>query len=168
MTAAGVHRLTRGFEERERAAVVALLREYEASIGVSLCFQNFADELAGLPGDYAAPGGEMVFARTPDGAIVGCVALRAVPGSPQSCEMKRLYVRAAARGSGLGRTLALAAMAEGRRLGYARMCLDTLPSMTAAQALYRALGFRHTGVTTSDPAVLLFERDLGPEPGPQA
>jgi ribosomal protein S18 acetylase RimI-like enzyme len=156
--------LTRGFAEPDRAAVVALLREYETATGVSLCFQNFAAELAGLPGDYAAPGGELILARVPGtGELVGCVAVRGVPGTPHLCEMKRLYVRAAARGTGLGRRLALAAMAEGRRLGYARMCLDTLPSMTAAQALYRALGFRHTGVTTSEPAVLLFERELGPE-----
>jgi ribosomal protein S18 acetylase RimI-like enzyme len=144
---------------------VALLREYEADTGVSLCFQNFAAELAGLPGDYAPPKGEMIFAREPAGeGLVGCVAVRAVHGSPELCEMKRLYVRAAARGSGLGRRLALAAMAEARRMGYTRMCLDTLPSMTAAQALYDALGFRRTGVGASDPPVLLFERTLGSAP----
>jgi ribosomal protein S18 acetylase RimI-like enzyme len=160
--------LERGFQERDRGRVVTLLREYWADLGVSLCFQNFAAELAGLPGNYAPPGGEMILARGPDtGEFLGCVAVRSVPGAPGLCEMKRLYVRAAARGTGLGRTLALAAMAEGRRLGYARMCLDTLPSLTAAQALYRALGFRHTGVTASEPAVLMFERELGPEPGLQ-
>jgi len=144
---------------------VALLREYEADTGTSLCFQNFAAELAGLPGDYAPPKGAMILAREPAGVeLVGCVALRPVPGSPEVCEMKRLYVRPVARGSGLGRTLALAAMAEARRIGYDRMCLDTLPGMTAAQALYRQLGFHQTGVAASDPPVLLFERGLGSEP----
>jgi putative acetyltransferase len=159
------HALTCGFEEHDRERIVALLREYEADTGTSLCFQNFAAELAGLPGDYAPPKGAMILAREPAGVeLVGCVALRPVPGSPEVCEMKRLYVRPVARGSGLGRTLALAAMAEARRIGYDRMCLDTLPGMTAAQALYRQLGFHQTGVAASDPPVLLFERGLGSEP----
>ena len=155
----------RGFEERDRERIVALLREYEAGIGISLCFQNFDAELADLPGDYAPPKGLMLLAWQAGGPeLLGCVAVRPVPGSPELCEMKRLFVRPAGRGSGLGRKLAVAAMTEARRLGYRRMCLDTLPSMTAAQALYRALGFRPTGVTTSEPAVLLFERALGVEP----
>jgi len=150
-----------GYVERNRERIVALLREYEASLGVSLCFQNFDAELAGLPGDYAPPAGAMLLARAaPTDTLLGCVALRAVPGAADACEMKRLYVRDAARGSGLGRKLALEAIAEARRLGYARMCLDTLPSMTAAQALYRSLGFRPCGVSTSEPMVLLFEREL--------
>ncbi len=157
--------LTYGFEERDRERIVALLREYEAGIGISLCFQNFEAELAGLPGDYAGPRGTMILARSPaSGELVGCVALRPVPGQPQLCEMKRLYVRPAGRGEGLGRKLAVAAMEEARRLGYRRMCLDTLPSMTAAQALYRDLGFRQTGVAASEPPVLLFERELGAGP----
>ena len=157
--------LTYGFEEGDRQRIVELLSEYEAAIGVSLCFQNFSAELAGLPGDYAAPKGSMILARDhSSGALVGCVALRPVPGEPASCELKRLYVRQSARGTGLGRTLALAAMAHARHLGYMRICLDTLPSMTAAQALYRDLGFRHTGVSASSPPVLLFERDLAAGP----
>ena len=157
--------LSHGFEENDRKRIVALLREYEADTGTSLCFQNFAAELAGLPGDYAPPEGAMILARELVGEeLVGCVALRPVPGRPELCEMKRLYVRSRARGSGLGRVLALAAMAEARRMGYARMCLDTLPGMSAAQALYRALGFRQTGVAASDPPVLLFERELGDKP----
>lgn len=158
----GGHVLTRGFEERDRERIVALLTEYESAIGVSLCFQNFAGELEGLPGDYAPPGGELILAREPEtGELIGCVAVRSVAGKPGMCEMKRLYVREQARGSGLGRTLALAAFAQARRIGYTTMCLDTLPSMREAQALYRSLGFRHTGIAASDPPVLLFERELG-------
>jgi ribosomal protein S18 acetylase RimI-like enzyme len=153
--------LDRGFHERDRAAVVALLREYEEGIGIPLCFQQFEAELAALPGDYAPPRGFMLLARdAASDRLVGCVALRPVPAAAEVCEMKRLYVRSSARGSGLGRTLALAVMEEARRLGYRRMCLDTLPTMAEAQALYRSLGFRHTGASTSMPTVLLFEREL--------
>ena len=155
--------LERGFSERERAAIVALLREYEKGVGVSLCFQNFEAEVAGLPGDYALPKGQMLLARDASGdGLLGFVALRPVSAAPELCEMKRLYVRPAARGRGLGRELALAAMDEARRLAYRRMCLDTLPSMREAQALYRSLGFRQIGTSSSEPAVLLFERELGP------
>lgn len=149
------------FIEPDRGAIVALLRQYEAGLGVSLCFQGFEAEVAGLPGAYAPPRGLMLLAREPcSGQLVGIVALRPVPDSPDMCEMKRLYVGPSARGLGLGRRLALAIMEEARRLGYARMCLDTLPTMTEAQTLYRALGFRQTGVSASEPAVLLFEREL--------
>jgi putative acetyltransferase len=158
--------IEQGFNERDRAAIVALLREYEAGIGVSLCFQGFEAEVAGLPGDYAPPGGRLLLARDAAGdGLLGCVGLRAVPTAPDLCEMKRLYVRSAARGSGLGRTLALAVIEEARRLGYRRMCLDTLPSMTEAQALYRSLGFRHVGSSNSEPVVLLFEREVDPDDG---
>jgi ribosomal protein S18 acetylase RimI-like enzyme len=151
----------RGFDAAERPAIVALLREYEAGIGVSLCFQDFDAEVANLPGDYAPPKGEMLVVRdTASGALVGCVAVRPVAGAPELCEMKRLYVRAAARGKGLGRHLALAAMAQARHLGYRRMCLDTLPTMLEAQALYLSLGFTQVGVSASEPQVLLFERDV--------
>jgi ribosomal protein S18 acetylase RimI-like enzyme len=150
-----------GFSERDRSAIVALLRQYEAGLGISLCFQGFEAELAGLPGAYALPGGQMLLARTPDDRrLIGLVALRPVPDAPDRCEMKRLYVSTSARGLGLGRALAMAVMEEGRRLGYARMCLDTLPTMTEAQALYRSLGFCHTGLAGSEPTVLLFEREL--------
>ena len=154
--------IERGFEERDRAAIVALLREYEAGLGVSLCFQGFAAELAGLPGDYAPPRGTLLVARdTRDRVgLIGMVALRPVRDCPELCEMKRLYVRSAARGGGLGRRLALTMMEEAAGLGYRRMCLDTLPDMKAAQALYRALGFRPTGTRNTEPKVLLFEREL--------
>jgi ribosomal protein S18 acetylase RimI-like enzyme len=151
----------RGFNAGDRAAVVALLREYWGYLGVPACFQDFDAELADLPGAYAPPGGQMLLARaTLDNALVGCVAVRPVPGVPGMCEMKRLYVRPAARGSGLGRQLALAVMDEARQLGYRHMCLDTLPTLEEAQTLYRSLGFRRTGTAGSDPVVVLYERDL--------
>jgi ribosomal protein S18 acetylase RimI-like enzyme len=153
--------IARGFAEGERAQIVALLREYEAGAGVSLCFQGFEAEVAGLPGAYGPPCGQMLLARdAAGGGLAGLVALRPVPAAPGLCEMKRLYVRPAARGSGLGRTLATAVMDEARRLGYRRMCLDTLPAMGEAQALYRSLGFRQTGTSATAPTVLLFEREL--------
>jgi putative acetyltransferase len=153
--------IERGFSEGDRRAIVAMLREYEAGTGISLCFQDFEAELSGLPGAYAPPRGQMLLARGGHGGSVGIVALRPVPNAADLCEMKRLYVRPSARGTGLGRALALAIMDEARRIGYRRICLDTLPSMTAAQALYRGLGFHQTGSSGTEPAVLLFERELG-------
>jgi len=153
--------LSEGFQEAERGEVVALLREYENQIGVSLSFQDFTAELADLPGAYAPPGGALILARGAHGpALAGCVAVRPVPAAAHQCEMKRLYVRAEARKSGLGRRLALAAIAAGRRLGYQTICLDTLPSMLAAQALYATLGFRRVGIGGGEPPVILFERSL--------
>jgi ribosomal protein S18 acetylase RimI-like enzyme len=115
-----------------------LFLEYQAHIGVDLCFQGFSEEVATLPGSYARPSGRLLLA-TDEKLVVGCVALRPLQGS--DCEMKRLYVRPQARGTGIGRPLATSAIDEARRAGYARVVLDTLASMTEARALYRSLGF---------------------------
>ena len=112
-----------------------LFDEYAASLPFALDFQDFDREVADLPGAYAPPRGALLLAS---GA--GCVGLR--PIDETTCELKRLYVRPSARGLGLGRRLAEAVIAEARRLGYARMRLDTVPGMDSAQSLYERLGFR--------------------------
>jgi len=116
-----------------------LFKEYEASLGISLCFQNFADELANLPGDYAPPSGRLLLAREFD-QLVGCVALHAV--GPTTCEMKRLFLRPEYRSRGLGRVLVEAIIEEGREIGYTHMRLDTISDrMGRAVELYKSIGF---------------------------
>lgn len=119
-----------------------ILREYAASLGIDLCFQNFDAELATLPGEYAPPAGQLLLAYV-DGALAGCGALRALADADyaNACEMKRLYVRPAFRRFGLGRMLAQALLDEARRVGYSAMLLDTLDDMESARELYASLGF---------------------------
>jgi ribosomal protein S18 acetylase RimI-like enzyme len=131
-------RIVDGHRPEHVPVVRRLFEEYAGSLGVDLGFQDFERELAELPGEYVPPAGRLLLALSEDEAA-GCVALR--PFGPDVCEMKRLYVRPAHRGSGLGRRLAEAIVEAGRDAGYARMRLDTLPTMTAARDLYRSLGF---------------------------
>jgi GNAT superfamily N-acetyltransferase len=116
-----------------------LFREYAARQHFIECFQDFGRELAELPGQYGPPAGRLLLARL-EGEPAGCVGLRKI--GEGVCEMKRLYVRPAFRGRGIGRKLVDQIIAEARTLGYARMRLDTLEEMREAQAMYEQLGFR--------------------------
>jgi putative acetyltransferase len=139
-------------EDLERAR--ELFDEYARAVDEPCCFVDFEKELAALPGEYAPPAGRLFLARA-DGAPAGCAALRrrdAVQG-----EMKRLYVRPAFRGQSLGRTLADAVIGAAREEGYARLLLDTLPTMSTAIALYRTIGFREIAPYSSTPGAICFE-----------
>lgn len=146
-------------EGADLESVRALFREYERWVDAPCCFAGFERELADLPGEYAPPAGLLLLALE-DGAPAGCVALRRLDDG--SAEMKRLYVREAFRGRGLGRRLAEAVIAAARDAGRPRLCLDSLPKMRAALAMYAALGFAPRGPYGREPTpgALFFELPL--------
>ena len=132
-------RISEVTSDKEIQQARGLFEEYAAGVGISLCFQNFDQELKNLPGDYAPPDGRLLLAREND-ELAGCIAMRKL--EPGVCEMKRLFVRPAFRGRGLGRILVHSIINEARNLGYTHMRLDTLPGrMETAIALYQSLGF---------------------------
>jgi len=147
-------------ENADLDTVRELFREYAAGTGAPACFETFEDELAALPGAYAPPDGGLLLAE--DRGPVGCVALRRL--DRDTAEMKRLYVRDRARGSGLGRRLVQAVIAAARTTGARRLVLDTLPHMASAQALYRDMGFREIPPYLAEPTpgAICFELKLGP------
>jgi ribosomal protein S18 acetylase RimI-like enzyme len=147
----------------EVLAVRDLFREYAERLGIDLCFQRFEEELAGLPGAYAPPGGRLLVAGSRT-QLAGCVACR--PHASGVCEMKRLYVRPAFRGLGLGRRLIDRLADEAAAAGYREMVLDTLPVMAVAIRLYRSTGFVETEPYTynPDPGAMYFRKPLRPEP----
>lgn len=131
------------------AKVRELFHEYAASLGFSLCFQNFDRELAELPGDYVPPQGRLLLAEI-QGEAAGCVALHQL--ETRIGEMKRLYVRPSFRGRGLGRILVETILAEARKIGYERIRLDTVePVMKDAVAMYRQFGFREISAYRENP-----------------
>lgn len=123
------------------ADAARLFRAYAASLPIDLGYQDFEAELAKLPGKYAPPAGALLIARAPDGAAIGCVAMRPL-GDEGICEMKRLYVTPEARGVGLGSALIAAILGAARDAAYREMRLDTLPTMRAAIGMYKQAGFQ--------------------------
>lgn len=142
------------------AAARELFLEYAQSLGFSLCFQGFDQEMAALPGDYVPPRGRLLLALV-EAAPAGCVALHQL--EPAICEMKRLYVRPKFRGLRIGRSLVDLVLAEARAIGYSKMRLDTVePMMRDAVRMYRSLGFREIAPYRANPipGALYMEREL--------
>ena len=153
-------RLIQALTSDEVEQARSLFREYSAWLQIDLCFQNFEKELANLPGEYVPPDGRLLLAYE-GSQLAGCVALRRL--DERACEMKRLFLREAFRGRGLGRQLIESIIREARNIGYQRLCLDTLPpKMNDAIALYRSYGFREIGSYYDNPVpgAIFMELDL--------
>ena len=140
--------------------VAELFREYQQLIGVDLCFQGFEEELASLPGKYAPPAGA-IFTAIDRGELIGCVAIR--PIDQQQAELKRLYVKPAWHGQGVGKQLFESAMSRAQSSGYDSIVLDTLESMRSARGLYQAYGFREIEgyYHNPDPTAKFYRYDFG-------
>lgn len=153
--------ITEAVTPEQLADAALLFREYEHAIGIDLCFQNFEQELSSLPGKYAPPAGGLFLARNA-GELLGCVAVRPLE-PPALAELKRLYVRPAARGTGLGKSLTLTALNRAQAAGYTTIRLDTLSTMHQARALYTSLGFKEIDAYTYNPitTAVYMELDLG-------
>src|SRR5258708_23000886 len=143
--------------------VRVIFREYAASLAIDLSFQDFESELADLSSKFAAPRGRVLLAQS-NGQVIGCIAMRPLDGT--TCEMKRLYIRPSGRGQQVGRQLATLVCRIPKEAAYARIPLDTLPSMQAAQQLYASLGFKPIRAYVFNPlaGAIFMERDLtGPD-----
>jgi len=127
--------------EADLADIRRLFRAYTDWLGIDLSYQGFEEELAGLPGKYAAPDGALFLARNRNGKGVGCIAMRPLD-KVGICEMKRLYVAPEGRGLGIGKQLVEAIIQAAQKAGYNKMRLDTLPTMLGALKLYRNAGFK--------------------------
>lgn len=148
-------------DRKQIQEVRCLFEEYAASLSFSLCFQNFQEEVDGLPGLYAPPGGRLLLASADDEEAAGCIALR--PLEPTIGEMKRLFVRPKFRGTGLGKRLTLKILEEAAAIGYKRLRLDTAPEMAQGIRLYEALGFRRIPPYRPNPVegALFMEIEVG-------
>jgi ribosomal protein S18 acetylase RimI-like enzyme len=151
--------LTEAAEPADFAAARVLFQEYADQLNIDLCFQGFDTELDQLAAMYAPPSGCLILAQS-DAGPIGCGAIRLFRGD--ACEMKRLYLRPQARGTGVGRALAELLVSRAKALGYAHMVLDTLVDMRAARKLYGSLGFRETAPYYDNPlrGVVYMELDL--------
>jgi GNAT superfamily N-acetyltransferase len=155
-----MHEITRADTADEVEMARSLFREYEAWLGLDLCFQGFEAELDELPGLYAPPDGRLYLAYV-DGEPSGCIAMRKLEEG--ICEMKRLYLRESARGSGIGNELISIVLEDAREIGYTKMRLDTYPpKMAKAVVLYESHGFRPTEpyYNNPNPETLFMELEL--------